>query len=457
MTLTTLLIRITIAAIILTGLTGLVFKKHKNWIMTFAQSWCGALFLFSGWVKAVDPLGTAYKLHDYFGEFESVFSGTAMNFVAPLFPFLDNFGVHFSVATIVFEILLGVMLLIGAKPKFTSWAFLSLILFFTGLTGFTYLTGYVPEGVNFFEFSKWGEYTSTNMKVTDCGCFGDFIKLEPKTSFLKAVFLLIPAFYFLFRSKDMHSFFSEKIKNGIIGLTVVGLLLYCFSNYVWDIPHADFRPFKVAADIRGQRTAEMDAQSDVQITDWVLENKATKEELILPNATYMKQFKQYPKTEWTITDQIKTEPAIKATKLSEYAIENAEGYDVTEELLTDQGYSVMLVCHKIYEDGDKFDKSYVERFTKVTNAFTAEAEKVGWKVYGVAGGVGANKLEAFRHEAQTAYPFYMADNILLKTIVRSNPGVVLMKDGKILNKWHYKKLPNFNEVHAEYKSLLGAK
>ena len=221
--------------------------------MTFAQSWCGALFLFSGWVKAVDPLGTAYKLHDYFGEFESVFSGTAMSFIAPLFPFLDSFGVQLSVATIVFEILLGVMLLIGAKPKFTSWAFLGLILFFTGLTGFTYLTGYVPEGVNFFEFSKWGEYTATNMKVTDCGCFGDFIKLEPFTSFTKDVFLLIPAFYFLFRSKDMHSFFSEKVKNGIIGLTIGGLLLYCFSNYIWDIPHADFRPFKVAADIRGQR------------------------------------------------------------------------------------------------------------------------------------------------------------------------------------------------------------
>ena len=457
MTLTTLLIRIAIAAIILTVLTTVVFKKQKSWLMTFLQNYCGALFLFSGWVKAVDPLGTAYKMKDYFGEFEHTFSETAMSFIAPIFPFLSDYAVHFSVGMIVFEIVLGLMLVLGSKSKFTSWAFLLLVLFFTVLTGYTYLTGYVPEGANFFEFGQWGAYNVNNMKVTDCGCFGDFIKLEPKVSFLKDVALLIPAFYFVFRHYNMHELFSKTVQNTLIGLTLVGTLVYCFSNYVWDIPHADFRPFKVAADIRTQRQAELDAQASVQITDWVLQNKSTKEEITLPNATYMKQFKNYPKAEWTIIDQIKTEPAVKATKLSEYAIENTEVYDIAEDLLNDPGYSVMLVCYKLLGDDDTFDPSYVARFTDVTNPFTEKAEKAGWKVYGVAGGAGGTKIEKFRHEAQTAYPFYLADDILLKTIVRSNPGIVLMKDGKILDKWHYKKLPAFEDVHARYKKLLGAK
>jgi len=457
MTLTTLLIRITIAAIILTALTGFVFKKQKNWLITFLQHFCGSLFLFSGWVKAVDPLGTAYKITDYFGEFESTFGGSAMSFLAPIFPLLSKYAVHLSVGMIVLEIVLGLMLIMGSKVKFAAWAFLLLNLFFTFLTGFTYLTGYVPEGVNFFDFGNWGDYKVTNMKVTDCGCFGDFLKLEPKVSFLKDLALLVPAFFFVFRSKSMHNLVGSKLSTGILGVSTIGLLAYCFSNYVWDIPHADFRPFKVEADIRTQRTAELEAQANVQITDWVLQNKATKEELILPNATYMKQFQNYPKTEWSIIDQIKTEPAIKSTKLSEFAVENAEGYDISEELLNDPGYSIMMVCYKLKGEDDNFDKNYVERFTQVTNTFTTAAEKAGWKVYGIAGAAGTDKIEKFRHEAQTAYPFYMADDILLKTIVRSNPGIVLMKDGKILDKWHYKQLPAFEEVQANYKNLLGAK
>ena len=98
MTLSILLFRVGIAAVILTLLTSFVFKKHKSWLMTFVQNYCGALFLFSGWVKAVDPLGTAYKLQDYFGEFESTFSETAISFIAPMFPFLSQYAVTFSVA-----------------------------------------------------------------------------------------------------------------------------------------------------------------------------------------------------------------------------------------------------------------------------------------------------------------------------------------------------------------------
>ena len=91
----------------------------------------GALFIFSGWVKAIDPLGTAYKMEQYFAEFESTFEHTWFSFLAPMFPFLSEYAISFSVFMIIFEIVLGLMLLIGAAPKFTSWAFFLLVAFFT--------------------------------------------------------------------------------------------------------------------------------------------------------------------------------------------------------------------------------------------------------------------------------------------------------------------------------------
>ncbi|NNE14998.1 MAG: DoxX family membrane protein, partial [Saprospiraceae bacterium] len=154
-TLPTLLTNIGIVAIIITLIVGFVMKGHKSWLMTFLQNYCGVLFIFSGWVKAVDPLGTAYKMEQYFDEFYTTFEPTWFGFIAPIFPVFSKYAIWFSVFMIIFEIVLGIMLLIGAKPKITSWAFLILVAFFTVLTGFTYLTGYVPGDANFFQFGSW--------------------------------------------------------------------------------------------------------------------------------------------------------------------------------------------------------------------------------------------------------------------------------------------------------------
>ena len=158
MTLLKLVIIVAIIALILSALNLFVLNKNKNILITLFQNFCGVLFIISGYVKAVDPLGTAYKMEDYFAEFESTFADTWFGFLAPLFPALSEASVLFSVFMIVLEIVFGVMLLIGYQRKLTAWLFLIIILFFSFLTGFTYLTGYVPEGVNFFQFSQWGPY-----------------------------------------------------------------------------------------------------------------------------------------------------------------------------------------------------------------------------------------------------------------------------------------------------------
>ena len=492
MTLTTLLIRIFIVALLLTGVTVGVFNQKKNIFVSFLQNFCGALFIFSGWVIAIDPLGTAYKMEQYFAEFESTFQETWMSFLAPLFPWLSNLSVSFSVVMIIFEIVLGLMLIMGTRRGFTSWAFFLLVAFFTFLTGFTYLTGYVPEGVNFFSFGSWGDYLESNMKVTDCGCFGDFIKLKPYTSFLKDVALLVPALIFLFRSKDMHQLFSPKVRTAsMIGSTAL-LALYCFSNYVWDLPHSDFRPFKEGVNVRVQKAAEEDALTNAPLT-YVLTNKSTKEVTELPYDDFMKQYKNFPKSDFDY-ETIKGEPSIPPTKVSEFMVEDVNGYQKHEDILMEPGYSLMYVCNKFkYETGEKtitvndtiswlidtiqiqgsdeiqyvrkpdkiepkqvtvkdykFNESYKQRFVEVANPFAEAAQKSGIKVFGVVGGIGKEGITEFQKQAGARYPFYTADDILLKTIVRSNPGIVLMKDGEIIKKWHYKKLPSFDEVKAEF-------
>lgn len=485
MTLTTILIYVGIAAIILSVLVGVLKKGHKNWLMTFIQNYCGALFIFSGWVKAVDPLGTAYKMEQYFGEFETVFEPTWLSFLSPLFPVLGEYSIGFSVFMIILEIALGIMLILGIRSLFTSWVFLALVAFFTVLTGFTFLTGFVPEGINFFDFGQWVAYNENNMKVTDCGCFGDFVKLKPRISFFKDIALLFPAFYFVSQHKKMHQLFTSEVRNGVLLLTIIALFIYCLSNYKWDIPHADFRPFKVGVDVKKTKENEMAAAANVQITGWKLQNKSDPGKIVeLSNDVYMKEFANYPKSEWTVVDQIKTEPAIEKTKISDFEITSLDGYDAAEELLAAEGYSLWIVCHKLKGKSNlvevtvqdttfntdslgvktvanvsskqveeyqmAWDDDYTAKYKTIVNPFVSSAKQAGIDSHVFIGKFGKDEILDFAEEVGPEATYYTADDILLKTIVRSNPGVVLVKDGVIVDKWHVKKLPPFEQVKSEF-------
>jgi uncharacterized membrane protein YphA (DoxX/SURF4 family) len=456
MTLTTLLIYISIAAAGLTGITYFMLDKKDNILMSLLQNFCGALFIFSGYVKAVDPLGTAYKMEQYFAEFESTFADTAMSFIAPIFPALSNLAVGFSVFMIVLEIALGLMLILGARKKLTAWLFFLIVAFFTVLTGFTFLTGYVPSGVNFFAFSQWGEYLETNMKVTDCGCFGDFIKLEPYTSFLKDVFLLVPSLLFLFYTKQMHELFTEKTRDySVLGLSVV-VLLYCFSNYSWDIPGQDFRPFKVGTDVAATKQAEEDAAASVQTIGYTLINKANGETVELTTAEFLKVYQQYPESEWEYNPQT-SKPAIEPTKISDFEVSDAEGYDQVPALLEDPGYSFVIVAYKFKGEAGNWDDGYVKKWQEDIQPVVTAARAAGHSVMAMTKFADDAYIEDFQKTIGADYPFYRGDDIMLKTIIRSNPGVVLMKDGVILNKWHHKKLPSFEEITTEHQLATSKK
>ncbi|MFN0013942.1 MAG: MauE/DoxX family redox-associated membrane protein [Saprospiraceae bacterium] len=501
----TLIVTFALIALVLTALTRWA-KKTDNLLLTFLQYFCGVWFVFSGAVKAVDPIGTAYKMEDYFVAFENTFAGLQNMFagLAPMFPAMAKYSAGFAIGMIVFEIALGAMLILGYSRRFTAWLFFLLVLFFTALTGFTYLTGFVPAEANFFDFAKWGPYVKTQMRVTDCGCFGDFIKLDPRVSFFKDVALMVPALIFLFRSQKKHQLFTPKGRNILtLGVTLFSLL-FCLRNTYYDLPIVDFRPFKVGANVRERKALEEEARGNIEIIGWVMENTNTGkvEKAMIPMSKYKELVAKYPKEQgWKIKDQIKTDPfieedgkrvTIEETKVSDFSVESESG-PVTDDILNEPGYSLMVVAYKFY--GQKTtetiivqdttwafdtlrvgtdslqiqprvaeiapkkvkrdiyipDAWYGDLFRNQINPLAEAAKKGGWKVYAVNTFQDVESAELLRANVGAKYPFYHADDKLLKTIIRSNPGLVVLKNGAVVGLYHWRHFPGVEELMERHK------
>ncbi len=480
-------------------LTLITREDRKNPLMTFLQYFVGVWFIFSGAVKAIDPRGTAIKMEEYFSEFEKTLNGTWLKSITSIFPWLEHHSIQFSVFVIVLEIVLGVLVFIGHWRKPTLWLFLILNVFFLILTGYTHLTGYVPSEANFFDFSKWGDFNKTNMKVTDCGCFGDFLKLVPTISFKKDLYLLVPiAFLLLLFKKQNHQLFTVFWRRVIFISTIVGAYLFCNYNVNGNEPIVDFRPFKNGVNILERKKLEETAAGKVEITNYILKNQKSGEIKKMTYKEYItdKGYANYGEaTGWKVIDQERTEPTTPTTKITDFSVADKLGDDVTEKLLTDPNYSFLVVSWKIlntatdvtHEVADSifktdtvkvklgkldtikivkmfdhvgkreeiiksfaFDPDYAADFQNKINPFLADAEKEGYKVAGLVPFADPKLVEALRHQIQASYPFYNADNIVCKTMIRSNPGIFLLHNGTIVHKWHKNALPKFSEVKRDY-------
>lgn len=471
-----MLVGIAIAAAIFLVIQMYVIKDYEHIGMSYLQGFVGVLFLFSGVVKAMDPLGTAYKIDQYFAEFQGAFETSWMSWIAPIFPAMQEYSVGLSVGMIVFEMVLGVLIIFGIYKKFSAWSFLLLIIAFTFMTGFTFLTGYVPNDGTFFNFSSWGPYVESNMKVTDCGCFGDFIKLEPFTSFLKDVFLLIPGLLFLLFPKKMHTTIKPKYFFATTLVTTLLFSIYCFSNYIWDIPQVDFRPFKEGVDIKAQKEIEQDAAAQVQVIGFKMQHKTDKNRI---TDIKMSEYSAYS-DEWEVIEQLKTEAPIKSTKISEFDLRNIDGDEAAYEILEHKGKALMIVAYELKGETSVSKKTvedtivvvdpeseaqmqtfktreveihdfkakpdYAKAYTEKLIPFVQAAKKAGYRIYFLTDGFNEEVRDFVKDIGLDAEPF-LGDPLLLKTIIRSNPGVLIMEDAKILKKYHIRKLPNFQEIN----------
>jgi uncharacterized membrane protein YphA (DoxX/SURF4 family) len=430
-------------------LAGIVFsyvksfkKKPKSWFTEILVNFLGSLFIFSGIVKAIDPLGTSYKMKDYFGAF-SQFTGLNIDWLADMSTF-------FAVFMIVLEIVLGIALIIGFHKKITLGLSAAMMIFFTVLTGFTYLTGFInPDYYDIVtrqdlqasgeEFSIFVEYDKLQMKVTDCGCFGDFLKLEPRVTFLKDVFLMFVLIALLAGLKNIQQLFGDTFSwVHVIGTTIF-FLLFSFSNYIWGLPVVDFRPYKVGNDINALR---------VEIPDkldygFIFKNKVSGETKRVVMADYS-AVKGDP--EWEFTDEqdnIVLEEGVPA-KISNFGAYDDDGYDVTDDLLQNEDYSFWVVTKKMTDANEG-------AWAKL-NVISDYADANGNEMFGFMT-LNFEEAEELRHKYQITYTLYQADETFIKTVIRSNPGLILLKNGFVMGKWHHMNIPNAEAMDLYIKSL----
>lgn len=478
MTVYSLFTYIAIAALVITALR-YVIKKPTNLLLTYLQSFVGALFIFSGFVKAVDPLGTGYKMHEYFESFIKDFPQ-----FTKFWEWSATMATPMAITMIALEVFLGFMLLIGWQKRLTIALIYALTLFFTLLTGYTYLSGYhispgfialsavvlavffaacfpksqkhrlMAAGAGFvvlliaYLVAKFGngfiakEFVETDMRVTDCGCFGDFIKLKPWQTFYKDVFLdfvILALVIYVDKLDELFDNMKRNIGAGVMGAASLGLCLYCtFLNE----PVIDFRPYAIGQNVNENMKAPKEPV--VQMV-FLYKNSKTNEIKEIPRDSLSSEAYKpitYDTTgTWAFADRKDKvlEEGIPA-RISNLRLENENGEDITAELMSDPNYSLMVVIWTLKE-------THTDAF-KQLNEIAKGADKAGVKFYAVSSG-DAN-VEEFRHTHQTAYPFLMADATPLKTMIRSNPGLILFKNGTVINKWHYRHFPTFEELNKEY-------
>ncbi len=460
------------AAAFVLALIRFFVNRPPNILITFLQDFIGCFFIFSGFVKAVDPLGTSYKMHEYF----EAFAGEGLR---PLWEYMATWSSFMAVTMIALELFVGFVLLIGWKPRLTVGIIWLLTLFFTFLTGYTFLSGYgiskafilisgaimlVFAAVTFpkkqsqrltlvffslgilvlvFLMSKFSglfftaDFTESKMKVTDCGCFGDFIKLKPWETFYKDVILDVMILILVLNVKFVRPVFGDVTRTVMAYLAGIFSLLFCLDNVYLDEPVIDFRPYKIGNDINDLRKEKKPAK--VEMVFVYRSNKT----LLPKEFTYdevMKGKMDYAEYDSMIERKDKIlDPGIPA-KITNLRIENDEGGDITDTILHNPDYSFMVVSYNL-------NRTHEDAF-KQLNEIAANADKVGVKYFAVT--LNDGHVDEFRHKNQTAYPFYSADETPLKTIIRSNPGLVLLKNGVVINKWHYRHLPSVDELNKTY-------
>jgi len=362
-------------------------KKANTVIVYFI----GVLFIFSGAVKLNDPHGTAIKLEEYFDVFAQDF--------ATFFEVFIPFALPLAVFVCILEVMLGVALLVRFKMKSTLWVLLALIVFFTFLTF----------------------YSAVFDKVTDCGCFGDAIPLTPWQSFMKDLVLLVLILVLV----AQHSRFdntSSKKGNWIMG----GALVLCLgvTGYVLTyLPIIDFRYYKVGNSI----SQMMQPQADCQYEYVMLKDG---EEVIM---------QEYPTEEgYEFKDMRILNESECLPKILDYNIIDSEGNDFTDESLS--GKKLVIVVHQVRHTDFK---SY-----PALNELIANLEESMPSVDPMVFTSEAGNFEIFRHEVQLAVPYYYGDETVLKAMIRSNPGILLLEDGTVKGKWSANNIPTVEEIQA---------
>lgn len=344
----------------------------------------GLLFIISGLVKLNDPIGFAFKLQDYFAP-----DVLDLGFLVP-------YALLIAIFLVIFEVLMGVALLIGYLKKFTLWALMLMIVFFTFLTF----------------------YSAYFNKVTDCGCFGDAIPLTPWESFSKDIVLLVLILILFIGRKYIKPFFTSGTRSLIIFATFIGCL--GITYYVLQhLPIIDFRPYKIGANIKDGMSVPEDAPAPIYEYQWKFSING-EEKVITTNGDYPQVDGELIDTETKMIQEGYTPP------IHDFTMER-DGEDFTEQLLNEENLIVIVA----YSLGNTEKDGYYP-----VKEITDEALKNGYKVIGLSAS-SQEMTEALKETYKLNFNFYFCDETTLKTIVRSNPGILELDKGTIKQKLHW--------------------
>ena len=374
-------------------------KKHivrRVWVNA-CRFLLGGVFIFSGFVKAIDPFGTFYKLQDYVAAFGmDSWLPSSLLFVGALL-------------LAALEFCLGVYLFLGIRRGWSAWVALLLMAVMTPLTLYLAIANPVP----------------------DCGCFGDAWVLTNWETFGKNVILFVAAFSVFRWRKDVIRFITRKIEwvfSMYTILFVFALSIYCQHN----LPIIDFRPYKIGVNI-----PQALGSSEVTFeTRFLLEKDGVRKEFTSDN---------YPDSTWTLVETRTITKEVEKdneSPLKGFFIQDLEtDEDLTEKLLSAKGYTFLLVAHRI----EYADDSHIDLINEIYDYSVEHG-------YGFYALTASPKEEILQWSDRTGaeYPFYEADELTLKTMIRSNPGMFLLKDGTILHKWSDGNLP---DEYALYDAL----
>ncbi len=438
--------------------------KHEKKIIFIYRSFIGLVFIFSGFVKAVDPLGYTYKIIDYF---------TAFGLES-----LNNFAFLLAIFFSTVEFIIGFMLLLNVKAKIAA------IIVFIFMLGFTPLTLILAI---------------TN-PVSDCGCFGDALVITNWQTFWKNIVIFIPSLYLLLNRKKLVSSIGNIKQIGIIGVGVLSIIYVSIYSYK-NLPIIDFRPYKIGNNILALSKEFYELNDSIPLEKVIIDAIPTDKREYIAESTYLyekngvvKEFTEIPDSTWE-WKETKTNVISEGYKppIHDFSIYNDTEGDITDVILNDTGYVYLLVSYKINKsnflgfekatqlaidcknknikficltastDNDilELKDSLNNKFNfRINNEISAQTETIyyyekdgevqefteneqpdsdDWVLVGEEQ-VGSEQVK----ESTDGFPFkfYSTDETTLKTIIRANPGIVLLKHGTIINKWHYNNFPD---------------
>ena len=355
-----------------------------KYLVNISRILVGLLFIFSGLIKINDPVGFSFKLEEYFGP--TVFN---IDFLLP-------YVLPLAIFIVVLEVLLGVFLLVGLKKEFTIYSLFAMIVFFTFLT--------------------W--YSAYFNKVTDCGCFGDAIKLTPWESFTKDIILLVLIVIIMIGLKYIKPLFNNKLLYIFPSISLI-LCILIVNQVLSHLPLIDFRPYKVGANIIDNMVIPEDSKKAVFRYDWLFNINGEKK-VISTSGNFPDSEGTFVSVETELIEEGYEPPVL------DFSMELGD-IDYTDVLMKEQ----KLIIFVFYNISKTNSDAIVGLKETVELAVIND-----YKVIGLTAS-GEIDVNSFESENDIDIDFYFCDETALKTIVRSNPAAIKLHEGTIIQKTHW--------------------